>query len=116
MTNILQILGYYAFCIAVLGTISNMIIVYVSIQSKKTNSTFILFRYLAMNNTLALYFWNLNHFIYSSFNLDIQNINTYSCKIGNWIQFSSLQSSAWVLVKNNLELALPFIIFYYNLI
>ncbi len=99
MIEILKILGYYAVSIAVLGTIGNMIIAYVSIKSKKTNSTFVLFRYLALNDTLTLYFWNMNHFIYSSFNLDIQNFNIYSCKIGNWIQFSSLQSSAWILVN-----------------
>ena len=100
MINILQILGYYAVCIAVLGTIGNMIIVYVSIKANKSNSTFALFRYLALNDTLALYFWNMNHFIYSSFNLDIQSFNIYSCKIGSWIQFSSLQSSAWILVNS----------------
>ena len=99
MIGVLQVLGYYAVCITILGTIGNITIAYVSIVSKKKNSAIILFRYLALNDTLALYFWNLNHFIYSSFNLDIQSISLLWCKIGNWIQFSSLQSSAWILVK-----------------
>ena len=98
MVDIHQALGYYAFCIAVFGTIGNSIIAYVSIKSQKTNSTFVLFRYLAFSDTLTLYFWNIGHFISSSFGLDIENFNLYLCKFGNWIQYSSLQSSAWILV------------------
>ena len=38
---------------------------------------FILLRYLAFNDALSLYFWNLSHFIESSFHIDIQNYNLY---------------------------------------
>ena len=99
MINALKILGYYSLIIALLGLFGNIIIFVVSFKSK-TNSMFVLFCYLAISDTLSLLFWNLNHFIYSSFNLDIQNFNVYSCKIGSWIQFSSLQSSAWILVTH----------------
>ncbi len=107
MISILQGLGFYSFFILILGTIGNLIIAYVSIKSTKASSTFILFRYLAFSDTLCLYFWNLSHFIDSSFSLDIQNYNIYLCKFGSWIQFSSLQSSAWILV---------WIFIFYNLI
>ena len=98
MFNILKLLGYYAFILVIVGTVCNSMIAYVSIKSQKVNSTFVLFRYLALNNILALYFWNLSHFIDSSFGLDIQNYNFYLCKFGSWIQLSSLQGSAWILV------------------
>jgi len=97
MVNILQILGYYELCIAILGTLCNLIIAYVSIKTKG-NSTFVLLRYLAVNDALGLLFWNLNHFTTANFNLDLQNSIIYSCKIGSWIQFSSFQTSSWILV------------------
>ena len=102
MFDALQLLGYYALILVILGTIGNAIILYVSFRIK-ASSIFVLFRYLAICDTLALYFWNLNIFTYSVLNLDLQNYNMNSCKFGNWIQFSSLQSSAWILVNNKLH-------------
>ena len=99
MVDILKIFGHYAMILLVIGTIGNCIIVYVSNKSQKISSTFVLFRYLALNNAFTLYYWNLSHFIHSNFNFDIQNFNIYVCKFGSWIQYSSLQSSAWILVN-----------------
>lgn len=97
MNDILKALGYYALSIAILGTISNLLIAFISMRTR-TNSTFVLFRFLALNNALSLYFWNMNHYIQSNFNIDIQNSNIYSCKFGSFVQFASLQTSAWTLV------------------
>lgn len=96
MLNALDILGWYSLVLIILGTIGNLIICYVSVKTNK-NSTFILLRYLAINNMISLYYWNLNNFS-KVFNLDLLSLNLYSCKIGTWIQFSSLQSFAWTLV------------------
>ena len=119
MTNALQILGYYALAIAFLGLLGNITIFVVSFKSK-SNSMFVLFCFLSLNDALSLYFWNLNHFVYSSFNLDLQNFNIYSCKIGSWIQFSSLQSSAWILVnpkklKNKEDIFIAAIVPFYSI-
>ena len=97
MENVLKMLGYFALMLTTFGTIGNLIIAYVSFIAR-SDSTLVLFRYLALNNVLALYFWNINHFTVSNLNLNIQNYSIFSCKFGNWIQFSSLQSSAWLLV------------------
>ena len=107
MVDALQVLGYYAIAIAFLGLLGNITIFVVSFKAK-SNSMFVLFCFLSLNDALCLYFWNLNHFVYSSFNLDLQNFNIYSCKIGSWIQFSSLQSSAWILVTAILTFLLHF--------
>ena len=96
MVNALDILGWYSLIIIILGTIGNLIIFYVCVKTNK-NSTFILLRYLAINDMISLYYWNLNNFT-KVFNLYLESLNLYSCKIGTWIQFSSLQSSAWILV------------------
>ena len=98
MIDTLKILGYYSLVLVVLGTLGNLIIMFVSIKTN-THAMFALFGYLAFSDMLSLYFWNLSHFIYSSFDIDIQNFNVYMCKFGTWIQYSSLQSSAWILVS-----------------
>ena len=97
MIDTLQILGFYALAIAFLGFFGNMTIFVVSFKAK-SSSMFVLFCFLSLNDTLCLYFWNLFHFVYSSFNLDLLNFNIYSCKFSSWLQFSSLQASAWTLV------------------
>ena len=105
--NALTILGYYALGIAFIGLLGNATIFVICFRAK-SNSMFVLLCYLAFSDTLCLYFWNLNHFITSSFNIDIQNFNIISCKIGSWIQFSSLQSSAWILVSIKKKIRLDF--------
>jgi len=103
MFDILSLLGGFAMALVILGTIGNMVTIFVSVKSQNKNSTFVLFRYLALNNAFALYFWNLSHFT-ALLNFDLQSFNLYVCKFGSWIQMSSLQSSAWVLVKRNISL------------
>ena len=100
MIETLKILGYYSFAITIIGTLGNLIILFVSLRTK-SNSMFTLLRYLALNDAVSLYFWNLSHFIESSFEIDIQNYNLYLCKFGTWIQYSSLQSSVWTLVRKS---------------
>ena len=98
MIDILQILGYIALFLAFFGTICNLMIAIVSIKAN-SNSTMVLLKYLALSDTLSLYFWNLSHFIEAIFHVDIQNYSLFTCKFGSWIQYSSLQSSAWILVS-----------------
>ncbi|CAF1124331.1 unnamed protein product [Brachionus calyciflorus] len=51
-----------------------------------------------MSDILSLYWWNLNNFLKEYISIDLLTINKYFCKIGNFIQFTSLQISAWILV------------------
>jgi hypothetical protein len=97
MLDFLKILGCYSLGLAIFGTIGNLIIFYVSLKTSK-NSTFILLRYLAISDVIALYFWNLNDFSISILNFDLENHSLFLCRFGSWIQFSSLQSSAWIIV------------------
>ena len=97
MADVLTFLGIYSFVLVILGTLSNVLIMFICFKAK-SNSMFPLLGYLAFSDTLSLFFWNLSHFIESSFDIDIQNFNIYLCKFGTWIQYSSLQSSAWILV------------------
>ena len=100
--SLLQIISFYALSLIVLGTTCNFIIFYVCYNTKR-NSIFMLLRYLAIYDTFTLYFWNLNHFTTANFHFNLQNFSLYSCKFGNWIQFASLQSSAWILVWSKIK-------------
>ena len=97
MFSILDLLGYYAISLPFLGLIGNSIIFLICLK-EKYNSMFVLLCFLASSDFLSLIFWNAKHFAYSIFQYDVQSVHIYSCKIGNWIQFSSLQTSAWFLV------------------
>ena len=97
MSLILKIISAYELLLIILGTIGNILILIVCLNLR--NSTFILMRFLAVADLISLYFWNLNHFTTAFFGLDLQNFNFYYCKIFEFIQFSSLQISAWILVS-----------------
>ena len=93
----LEILGIYSLLIIILGAIGNIVTILVCMRSKN-NTNFILFQYLSANNLIAVSFWSFCHFIDSQYNIDFQSYSMFICKFGSWIQFSSLQASAWILV------------------
>lgn len=41
--------------------------------------------------------------MYTFFDIDYENLSLYVCKIGMFVQFSSLQYSAWMLVIMSLD-------------
>jgi hypothetical protein len=98
LDTIVEILSAYALFLVVFGTIGNFLVFLTSIRLRHT-STFIFMAFMAISDTLTLYFWNLNHFTSTFFNLDIENTLVINCRIGNFIQFSSFQSSSWLLVS-----------------
>ena len=96
MLTILHAIGLYELILIIIGTIGNLSVFLASLKLK--NNTFILIRFLAIADTIALYFWNLNHFTNQFFHLDLQNFNFYFCKFFQFSQYTSLQISAWILV------------------
>ena len=99
MVEVAQIFSYIGLVIIVIGVIGNALIVFVSLRSK-SHTTFVLLRYLAVADTLATIFWNLNHYTNQNFNFDLASYSMYTCRIGEWLQYSSMQASAWLLVTN----------------
>ena len=98
MVDILKILGGYALFITIAGTFANLLIFLTTIKFKDDTS-FKIIGINAISDAIALYYWNLNHFTLIYFNIDLINNNIYSCKIGQLIQFTSLQFSAWSYVR-----------------
>ena len=97
MTVILQIFGIYDLLLAILGTAGNVLVLIVAYRLRKT-TTFVFIACLAVTDSLTLYFWNLNHFLGPFFSIDLENDSLVGCKLGNFVQFASLESSAWLLV------------------
>lgn len=81
------------------GTFSNMMSFFVC-SKLKSNKTFVFLSFLSISDIFSLYYWNLSHFFSVYFNIDIINYNYWLCKFAQFIQYASLQSSAWMLVNN----------------
>ena len=97
MIDVLQVFGVYSLLVILVGTLGNMLIFMTCMRLKK-NTTFIFLRFLSISDTVALYFWNLNHFLVAFFNIDLETLHFMSCKLVMYLQFVSLQISAWILV------------------
>ena len=99
---IIQAISVYALILIFLGTIGNIFTFMVCIKLRKT-TTFVFLAFISVSDSLILYFWNLNHFTDTFFGIDLQNYNIYSCKFGCFLQFTSMQVSAWLLVTRNIK-------------
>ena len=99
---LLEILAYYSLFLVVAGTIGNFATFIVCYRLRST-TTFVFLMVSSVVDAIALYFWNANHFTSVIVNTDLQNLNRLSCKLGMFVQFTSLQSSAWLLVAMSLD-------------
>lgn len=96
-TTLNQVLGIYALLVCLIGTFLNIFIFFVCMRIKN-NTTFVFLRFFALVNICTLYWWNLNHFFNAFSSINLPTLSKWGCKIGNYIQFSSLQIAAWFLV------------------
>jgi hypothetical protein len=100
----LKIFGTISLLLIIFGTIGNLISMRICLKdSLYSVPTFVFYVFMLANNILCLYFWNLNHFIQSYFNIIIEDFGEWPCKLLGVLQFSSLQSFAWFLVTMSFE-------------
>lgn len=97
-----KVLSVYGILLIVMGTLANILSFLICIKIGK-NITFIFLSYLSIINIFTIYHWNLENILLSFFNVDWLNFDLLVCKLGNFIQFTSLQSSAWILVAMSIE-------------
>ena len=97
--TIQKILGVYTLILTIVGTLTSFVSFFICIKLRKT-STFVLLAFMSISDSVTLYFWNITHYINTWYNLDFLDLNYWLCKFGNYYQFTSLQISAWLLVKN----------------
>ena len=98
--NVTKVLGVFALIITIVGTLLNGLIFYVCLRKKlrKVNA-FKFFAMISITDIIALYEFNLKHFIVPFYGIDYNYISLTWCRISIFIQYVSLQYSAWLLVS-----------------
>ncbi len=102
-----KILGVYALIITVFGTLLNLFSFFICLRIKR-NTTFVFMASFSLANAFCLYWWNLNNFLKEFVNVDLLAISVWVCRIGNFVQFTSLEISAWHLVSFLLSFQINF--------
>nr|QVK45791.1 G protein-coupled receptor [Proales similis] len=97
-----KILGVYALLLIIVGTLTSFLSLAVCLKLR-SNATFVFFAFLTLSNIFTLYFWNLENFLQEYIDIDLLNYSLFVCKFGSFVQFSSLQISAWILVLISLD-------------
>ena len=82
-----------------LGLIGNTIcfIIFRFHSSFKKMPSMVFLSFVAVSDTIALFEWNLNHFTYLAFDLDLPGINLAICRLLDFTQYCTLQTSALIL-------------------
>lgn len=63
----------------------------------KASSLMVYLSFVTVTDTLSLFVWNLDNFLISNFNIQVETINEPICHISSFLQYFSLESSALVL-------------------
>jgi len=113
-----QINAIISILLLIIGTLGNTFCIITICFNKKLLKipTFIFYLFMLVMDIACLYVWNLSHFLETFFGFILEDLGTKWCMGASFVQFVSLESSAWLLVKNkilfnNLH---DFIIFFYR--
>ena len=94
-----KLLGAYALLLTIVGTIGNVLIFSICIKKEMRKiNTFKFFAFISISDCLALYEWNLKHFIAAYFGIDFNFMSLAWCRLSLYLQYVTLQFSAWILV------------------
>lgn len=94
---VFKIFGIYSLTLTICGSVFDLAGVYIC-NKIKNNSTFTFYKFGNLASMLGLFYWNLSYFN-SAFGLDPNFFDTiWLCRIGHFIQFSSLQITSWIHV------------------
>ena len=93
------ITSYTPFLIIALGITSNPATLYLIVTSKSLRemSSMVILAFISIVDTLTLFTWNLDHFFEYKFSIKYVNKNIYICKIMEFLQYFSLQSSGFLI-------------------
>ena len=111
MLSLWQIISAYSLWLIIFGTIGNTITIYVCYQLRK-NTTFVFLAFMAWSDLFTTYNWNLSIFISAFFSIEIFGTSMFMCKCGFFVQYSSLEVSAWLLVRILIALMIFHLVFY----
>lgn len=93
------VLSFIPLVIIGCGLITNTICFFVFRFSDqfKTMSSMVILSFVVILDTLSLFDWNLNHYLQPNFGFSMEYLNLFTCKFVLFIQYFSLQSSAFLL-------------------
>lgn len=95
-----KIFALYSLILTTLGTFGNVLIIIVCMDRKlRTINTFKFLAIISISDIISLYQWNLAHFTNEYIKVDFTLINVPLCRIVTFLQYTSLQYSAWLLVS-----------------
>ena len=101
VTVIYKILGVVSVSLCIIGLLGNSFTFFICLRKRlrKTN-TFLLMAILSANDLASLAVWNLDLFLMAFFNFAHEYLSLWWCRISVFVQYYSLQYSAWLLVNS----------------
>jgi hypothetical protein len=101
-----KMFAMYALLLVVFGTIGNIFACFVCLsRSLRTRTTFKFLAIMSISDTVALFQWNLKHFVFFFFDgYDWDKNFLVACRLDQFLQMTSLQFSAWILVRLLLDI------------
>ena len=93
-----KIIGIVALGLAIFGSIGNVLVFLTCVLKLRDQVSFVFMAFLSITDLLALYEWNLSHFVDEFISSGIFLNTMAKCRLTNFFQFVSLQASAWLLV------------------
>ena len=94
--RILSIVFLSIFILAIIGN-SLAFLIFQTNKEMRKSSTITFLSFVAILDILSLLNWNLSAILMPNFSIELENINSISCKILSFIQFFSFQSSSIIL-------------------
>ncbi len=102
MTNIFtlkKIVSSYNIFLIIIGTIGNILTAIICLQKDMRKiSTFKLYAFNTISDTICLYPWNIRQFVLYFFDTDLETTYLWWCIGASYVQFSTFELSAWILV------------------
>ena len=103
-TITLTLLRVYPILFILVGTVGNLLSVYVVLRSKlRRHSTFIYLAFLSIVDLIVLYTFCVNFILHAWFDIDLQQVSLVACKIFSFSIYFFPQMSAWILTAVSLD-------------
>ena len=94
-----KVIGIFSICIILIGTVGNLLAAFIcSRKPLRETPTFIFAAFALVSDTIALYFWNVDHYLLAFELYQIEDVNINLCRFATLFQITSLQWSAWLMV------------------
>ena len=95
----LQMLSVISLVLTIVGTLGNSLIFLTCVLRLRKQVTFVFLAFMSVMDTASLYEWNLAHFIDNYVGRSYMTPTLVTCRLFDFVQYLTLQSSAWLLVR-----------------